>query len=215
MEEVTQNIPVTPKPNPFATATLLSKVLAFILFVSLLFLGFYSGMTYQRLSFTNIKPTTDQDAQQGGRLLAPLPQETSSSGKVYSRIGECTKESCLFEGPEAVEGYGHTKGYYRIRSAKDYDGNLVNCDALVVREGTSRMIENFKRWVAEGNVVNTLDDENNLILSINLDGLSSAEANKIRDSKTSTMVTLDLIRKTPEGVGAPSCSSLVEIVGVK
>ena len=42
----------------------------------------------------------------------------------YQSIDGCSGEKCLFQGPEAVEGYGYLEGYYSTKKAIDWATSL-------------------------------------------------------------------------------------------
>lgn len=75
---------LTPRPNPFTTATPLSKALALILFVSLPFVGFYLGMRYQNLIYTQPE------------LTVVLKSEKQSVNSIVGQVQE-TKQASISE----------------------------------------------------------------------------------------------------------------------
>lgn len=134
----------------------------------------------------------------------------------YVRVSSCNGNECLFQGnlgQGAVEGYGHLKGYFYLLDDVDHNGPVV-CDTLVVTDGNQPLIDNLKEWVNNGNTMNSINENGQLVANIYLDNLSLEEQQFITSSTPDDPVDLSVIRKTPEGRGAPACESFLDIIKV-
>ena len=117
MEEPIQNIPVTPKPNPFTTVTPLSKALALILFIALPFLGYYLGMKYQAVLPNN------QQLANGAVPTTPNPQPNIAN--------VCTKKS-YGDINEILTKYSVRRGDSLLSIAKKELGDSSRLQELAV-----------------------------------------------------------------------------------
>ncbi|MBI2029807.1 hypothetical protein HYT02_05300 [Candidatus Gottesmanbacteria bacterium] len=140
----------------------------------------------------------------------------SMSENQYTRVAGCNGDECLFQGnPEvgAVEGYGHLRGYFYLLDDVDHNGPVV-CDTLVVTDGSQPLIDDLKAWVKRGNTINTINENEQLVANIYLDNLNLTDQQLITNSTSDNPVDLSVIRKTPEGRGAPACESFLDIIKV-
>lgn len=150
------------------------------------------------------------------RSLLTLNQSYTSNNNRYNLIDSCSKKGCVFTGPEAVEGFGYFKGYYKTRKTLDYWGDVpVTCDTFVVTEGNTELVKDLKSWVDKGNSINTINEKNQLVVNISFEGLNKAEESAIKNATEKNPVQLGVIRVTPVGRGVPACTSIVDIVNVK
>ena len=129
----------------------------------------------------------------------------------------CDKNGCLFEDKnnDAVIGFATLEGYYQPYDKKDWGNVDVNCDAFVVTKGNSVLINNLLKWVKQGNTVNSVNHKGELILNIDLVSINDNYKNKIKSSTILNPIKLDLIRILPQGIGAPGCTSFVDIISVR
>lgn len=133
----------------------------------------------------------------------------------YKSIGGCSSEKCLFQGSEAVEGYGYLEGYYSTKKATDWGDVSVTCDVLVTTGGDEELINDLLGWVKKGNTINAADNKGNLMVNISIESLSAQDKNIIKNSTINNKVKLSVVRVTPQGRGAPACDSFVDIVAVQ
>lgn len=130
----------------------------------------------------------------------------------YEQLGACSKESCLFKGPEAVEGYGVAEGYYTTHQGVSIDNKTHTCDSLAVTKGNA-MTDSMLDWVKNGNTVNAAQD-GKLAMNLDLTSLPADQKSLITNSTASSPIELGVIRKTPQARDATPCESFVDIISV-
>jgi len=133
----------------------------------------------------------------------------------YKSIGGCSDKKCLFQGPEAVEGYGYLEGYYSTKKAIDWGDIPVTCDVLVTAGGSEELINDLLGWVKKGNTINAVDNKGSLMVNISLESLSTNDKNLIKNSTFNNTVKLKVVRVTPQGRAASACGSFVDIIAVQ
>ena len=132
----------------------------------------------------------------------------------HTLIGSCSSKECLFANDEkTIEGYAKLKGYYHKYESDNF-GTLMVCDSLIVTGGSQALIDNFTYLIDEGNSLNKIDKNGNLLVNIKSNELSPIITQKIKSSNINNQIELDVIRKTPEGRGASTCTSFIEILSV-
>jgi hypothetical protein len=135
---------------------------------------------------------------------------------IYQRIGNCNSEKCLFQGEDAIEGYGYFEGYYSPYRTTFFDNpNVILCDAITVTGGTKELIDDLIDWVRKKNALNRLNERQQLVLTISLANLSNLEKRLIKNSSPQNKIKLKAIRNTPQGRGAAPCEGTVDIIGVE
>jgi hypothetical protein len=129
----------------------------------------------------------------------------------------CSEEECLFENQGSdkgtVEGYAKLIGYYQ-KFTGTYFNHPVTCDAFVVTDGNQTLIDNLIEKIANGNTINSLTENNELLLKIPLKELNQNEQSIILNSSISNPVELKVIRKSPEGRAGMACEGFVKIISV-
>lgn len=130
---------------------------------------------------------------------------------------ECTIDGCLFEDKnnDAVVGFANIEGYYKTYDKLDWGDVEVVCDAIIVTGGNDALIDNFKKWIQDGNGLNSMSESGELILNINVSSLSPEDQSLIKSSTSENPVDLNIIRPKVLGTGVSACTSLVQIVDVK
>ncbi len=193
-----------------------SKLIAIIFFLGIFpTLTFYIGTQYKEVTqeanteYEVLPATLDQ-------VRIPTSDNKSyvytSPGSGYTLIDKCTSEMCLYEGPEAVEGYGEIEGYYYTYKKEDFLGEESICKAVIVTGGSKPLIENLLQWVKDGNTVNGSTEDGKLILNI----YSPPEFQKVISLSTpENPIELSVIRKTPQPRDAPPCASFVDVISAK
>lgn len=130
--------------------------------------------------------------------------------------GKCSSQGCLFADPsnDAVIGFGSLDGYYVQNPKKDMDGVDVLCDSLAITGGSAELIKHFTKWVLSGNTLNTINEDKELLVNVNFDGLSNQARELITASTRAAPVALDVVRILPVGSDAAACTSVLDIVDV-
>lgn len=108
------------------------------------------------------------------------------------------------------------KGYYRQeeRGAGEMFGDeTFMCDQLVITEGGEEFSQEYRDMIADGNTVNQLDANGNLILNLDLEAVGESKQAEIKASTEEEPVMVDL-RKVEQGLGhgVSPCYSFVEII---
>lgn len=147
--------------------------------------------------------------------VCPQCATTSASNGNYALIGACSGEACLFQGPEAVEGYTKLDGFYTTYTKQGWSGNEVTCDAFRVVNGSGPMFEHFMELITTGNSLNALDSQGNLMIRIDITDLDKQNLEVLKKSSEDSNVTLSFIRRTPEGRSAGDCESVITILDVE
>ncbi len=106
-------------------------------------------------------------------------------------------------------------GYYR-QDAKIVNNNVLSgvCDAFVVTGGDISLRNEFIQKINQGNTLNSLDNQSNLVLNIQLDGLSDADKNIIVSSSSDQPIRLAVQKKQSRSMGVGQCYSPVYITDV-
>lgn len=188
------------------------KVFFALLFLILLPLGgFYIGvMSQQEALFacrTSESLICNDIKQENKRLMAEKMNPVES----FSRIGNCTKEGCLFGTKYNIEGFGNIKGYYLSEQRTAWN-ETKNCDEFVITGGNETIANYFKDLVKQGNTVNKFNENGQVAINLNLKDLTPNQIDMIKNSKASDPVVLQIIRYTLPGKGAPVCTSMIEII---
>lgn len=135
----------------------------------------------------------------------------------YQILAGCTAKECLFKSPSqdgTVEGYAVLEGYIHTYQADNY-GTRLTCDSLLVTGGNKILIDSFKTEIKNGNGLNKIDKNGNLLINIELDDLDTNIKSIIKSSSASNKILLGVIRTTPQPIGVSTCTNLVDIVHAK
>ncbi len=177
--------------------------------------AYYLGTTRRAVEQKQIQ-TTDMNR---------IPTATSKStqnpnypyGTNYQILVGCNKDECLFNSPSeegVVEGYAKLEGYIHTYEAEDY-GNKVTCTSLLITGGNENLIKSFKTQIKNGNGLNKLDKDNNLLVNIGMNSVDPQIKSVIESSDINHKVELGVIRVTPQPRGASTCSSFVGVLFAK
>lgn len=182
--------------------------------ISLLVTGFFLGgiILYLVITFTNYIPISYIQPNQKEQVYKA--KNATSEIELVDR--SCNKDGCLYSsGPDTVIGYGKIKGYYR-QVEKNAWNQTKMCDTLVITEGNQTLIDHFKELIKDMNYINSLDEKNNVLLTINLSDLPIQDKQHIQSSSYNTPVELGVITKIGSGAtDVPVCYSLIDIVLVR
>lgn len=108
------------------------------------------------------------------------------------------------------------QGYFLAYNDIDWGDKPVVCNTVIVTKvagGDATLIEDLKQLVDDGNTVNSIDKEGNLILNIEFFGLTPEQKKKIQSSTAINPVELDIIDiRSNEGTEVSTCASFVDIL---
>lgn len=173
-------------------------------------ISYYFGTQKSTLTSIDKSLTNNQTTQQITTNEYPF-------GTTYSILSGCNGNSCLFESPSengVVEGFAKLQGYYNQYKSEDF-GKEVICDSILVTGGNDQLINSLKNQIIEGNTVNKIDENNNLLVNIRTDDLDPKIKLLVESSNIDHEIELGVIRITPVPRGASTCSNFVEIISAK
>lgn len=164
-------------------------------------------------AFYYLRPAANQSDAKA--KSTPSPLLNNNEERKYTPIGECSSESCLFEGgiDNVPEGYAKISGYYISYEADDW-GTPTKCDGFIVTDGNETLINHFQAWIKQGNTLNKMIN-NKLVVNISLSNIDSDLQKRIKLSTKDQQVELGMLRVTPQGRGASTCSSVINILTAK
>ena len=159
------------------------------------------------LDQTEISSTETQSAH-------TTPTESLIYGQPYELQGTCSRTQCLFVSPYEQDypvGTSTLQGYYLQEQEESFGASKL-CDNFVILTGSSMLIEAYLSLIAQGNSVNTKNDQEQVIISLDLRAISESEKTIITLSTLTHVVDLLVLSKPPEGRGVEACFSPVEIL---
>lgn len=107
-------------------------------------------------------------------------------------------------------------GYYTtIRKQNAEEDISTTCNVFVTHKGNDSLFQYFSKLVREGNTVNSLDEDGDLILNLDFDHLTIEEQRKIISSTKENPITLLVQKKAFTGKDAGPCTSFVDILSIK
>lgn len=119
-----------------------------------------------------------------------------------TKLCEEKPDKCIFdEFDDTSVGIGKLTGYY----------NKDECDEFVVKSGTEKIIKSLRDWVKQGNTVNRIDDQGNLVINIDLVTVSKRTRDIIVKTNSENPIILNVFRKIPGGKGVGNCYSFINI----
>lgn len=145
-----------------------------------------------------------------------LERELAKSYKL--NYNGCTDAECLFHSESTGKFIGNTSfwGYYSKTTREGWSGEPVECDSFTITSGRSNeIIQSYVDGVNKGNTVNSLDDQNQPIVNLQLSNLSSGDLQRLKNSNTDSKVRLDVFLPNNHGRGAPACFSYFQIKKVQ
>ncbi|GEM_PF-1895867 len=131
--------------------------------------------------------------------------DTTSNAQLSTSIGEINEDS---------ENKSEFKGYY-TNITQNFYNEIKVCDSFVVTDGDSRLVTYFKNMVNEGNTVNQINTDGNLVIHLNLSETDSQGAIKIKNSSKSDPVIIEFQKNIQAGKDAGNCHSFFKILKVR
>lgn len=191
----------------------LSKYLILSLFILLLgSLGYCFGLNKQQFNSNIVVPINN--ISNTPFTPSAIPSETRDLLKEnFNRLDECNKEACLFRKDNEIQGYAKLEGYYHQENRRAFEQSGL-CDMLIVTGGNETLINYFRKSVEDGNGLNIIDSNNNLIAALEFNELSQSTVNKIKSSTKNLPVKLNVVLKTPTYTEAPICAGFLSILSI-
>lgn len=115
---------------------------------------------------------------------------------------------------EFLIGVATVTGYYVQLERSAFD-QTKRCHSFVLTEGPPALIRSLLSLIEHGNTLNTKNDLNQPVISLDLNALTEAENRRIVSSSTSEPVSLVLLATSPSYQGVPVCFSHFEILRVR
>lgn len=106
------------------------------------------------------------------------------------------------------------KGFY-VQAKKDNFGEQVVCDGLVITGGSERLEASYRKRVDEGNTLNFINENDQVVVNLRLDNLSESMQAKIKASTAESPVRLDVEVMKPLGTEVGPCFSDIKVLAVK
>jgi hypothetical protein len=150
--------------------------------------------------------------------MVPTEAQTSNICKStnYCPQTDCHKNECLFVSPSESNypvGVATVRGYYtKIQRTSFSDTKL--CDSFVIVDGSQVLINSYLSLIAAGNSVNSKNELNQPIISLDLSVVDRQDKQRILASSKGDTVEVLLLSPIPQGRSAPVCYSSVEIIKV-
>lgn len=192
--------------------------------VILFLLGFFAGNNIQ---FNSLNHLVQSGREDGGveQSYTSYPQttqapaleiETYIASELYESGTSCNGNECLFNTIDEgyVEGYAVLEGYYS-QDEKEAWGVKGLCDVLVVTGGSKRLIESLRGIAENGNSINRVDKNGNLLVTINSNEIDQNSKEILLSSSVFNPVALGAIKVTPVGRGASVCSSNLDVLYIR
>lgn len=145
-------------------------------------------------------PNTPQEQPNAIKTPEPIPSTVPS----VSAISEDSTTTATFT------------GYYTTRKTHNEDGVApIECPILVVSKSDNPLFVYFSDMAKQGNTVNSLDVNGNLLLNINLDATAPDIKKKVMASIKSYPMTLQVQKRPLLGKDASPCTTFVDILSVE
>lgn len=149
-----------------------------------------------------------------------VPPEAQTSGICkstnYCPQTDCRKDECLFVSPSEPDhpvGIAVVRGYYAKVERTGF-GETKFCDSFVIVDGSQVLISSYLSLIKAGNTVNSKNELNQPIISLDLSQVEAKDRQKILASSKDKTIEVLLLSPIPRGMGAPVCYSPVEIIKV-
>lgn len=167
------------------------KTTAIILMVLLIVGGFFA-----------INKSSSTFQPKDGYSTKPAP-----SSEVPTNIAEINENSTT---TASFVGY-----YTTIRKQNAEENISIACNAFVTHKSNDSLFQYFSKLVQEGNTVNSLDEDDDLILNLDFDHITTEKQKKITSSTKENPIILLVQKRAFAGKGAGPCSSFVDILSIK
>lgn len=137
-----------------------------------------------------------------------LYDKTDSSVNPSPSINECDLVECPYMEVSLL------RGYYSTYTAVDWDNNTVQCNSFTVQDSTQKLIDGFWLRKARQNGLNNINERNQLMVSIDIEDLTTELRQKILNSNENNIITLQVQSKEVKPMGVSACFSLINILDV-
>ncbi len=135
----------------------------------------------------------------------------------YCPLTDCRKEECLFVSPYEPDypvGIATVRGYYTKIKKTGFGDEVKLCDSFVIVDGSQELIRSYLSLIEAGNGVNSKNELNQPIISLDLNKVDAQDKQKILSATKDRTIELLLLSPIPSGMGAPTCYSPVQIIKV-
>lgn len=106
-------------------------------------------------------------------------------------------------------------GFYSLIDNFDEERQHHVCPVLLLFPSDRPLFEYLMALVEQGNTVNSLDDNGQLRLTIDFDGLSDDDIREIKAATRTEPVSVHVQKKALGGKGAAGCTSFVAILSAE
>lgn len=135
----------------------------------------------------------------------------------YALTGPCTNDECLFarmDSSGAPVGVARVQGYYGLISKTLGAGKKQACQTLTVISGSKALIKRYQALIKAGDTVNSKNAAGQLVITLSIDALSTAEKELLIKSSSYTPVNVLLMPRPIINNVKENCYSPVEILRV-
>jgi hypothetical protein len=132
-------------------------------------------------------------------------------------LTDCRKEECLFVSPYEPDypvGIATVRGYYTRVQKTDLGNETRLCDSFVIVGGSQELIRSYLSLVEGGNSVNSKNELDQPIISLDFSQIVTTDKQKILTSTSDKTVELLLLSPIPLHAGVSACYSPVQIIKV-
>jgi len=199
---------------------LVLTVTAIITLIFSIYLLYRNNILNKQVNELMKSPTTGASDNKVGDVssLTPTPNKLNNTDSqdrnlTHKQVDSCSTDGCLFVKEDTPEGFAKIQGYFFEYEADDW-GTLTTCTGLVATGGNETLIAHFNDWIESGNNLNKYIDEK-LVVNIYTESLDKSTQNLIISSTINNQVELGVVRITPVGRGASTCSNVIDIVSAK
>jgi hypothetical protein len=134
----------------------------------------------------------------------------------YCLQTDCRKDECLFASPAEPYypvGIATVRGYYAKVERTSFRKTKL-CDSFVIIGGSQVLINSYLSLIEAGNSVNSKNELNQPIISLELRQVEAEDRQKILASSQDNPIEVLLLSPIPPGRSAPVCYSSAEIIKV-
>ena len=164
---------------------------------------------------TVIFPTsTGESAGTAAPVKTPPPLVIADP---YALAGPCTSDECLFarmDSSGTPVGVARVQGYYGVISKTLSTGKKQACQTLTVISGSRALIKRYLALIKAGDTVNSKNAAGQLVITLTLDGLSTAEKEMLTKSSSYNPVNVLLMPRPVIDSAKEACYSPVVILRV-
>lgn len=135
----------------------------------------------------------------------------------YYPAGDCRVQQCLFVSPcepDYPVGIATVRGYFTQVTKTSFGDDTKLCDSFVIVDGAQELIRSYLSLIESGNGINSKNELNQPIISLDLNEIDAKDKQKIMASTKDKHIDLLLLSPIPPGMGVPACYSPVQIIKV-